>query len=179
MRLTCDTCERLGVCGWETCSASSGDNISTVFELCISAALESRVKTENKKRRLVRPVRPRTLKLSPLITKFDRNNVSDLSHLYEDPEQMSDQIVRVTDTVKMKTRPLNHPVITRQCSAVSSSSPAFSADTPLISVLRTNHTDQSALFSPQSTQSCLKSPSSTHHFPYSPTTSDLDKVPMR
>ena len=181
---TCDTCERLGVAGWETCSSASGDNVGTVFDLCISAAFESTVQnransSENKRRRMLPRPRPSTLKLSsPLVTTNCDSALNYSQHVYENPEEF-DRIVNVSDTVKMK--PKTNPLVSikRQCSV--SPNPALRNARDILCLRNQTAADQS-LFSPQSTQSSchqLKSPSSTNHFPYSPTSSDLDKVPMR
>jgi len=73
MRRTCRVCERLGAAGWETTSASSGQNVNTVFDLCVAAAMDSNVRSDNKKDRLVRP---NTLQLSSMVSNLEshKNN---------------------------------------------------------------------------------------------------------
>ena len=124
MRRTCRACERLGAAGWETTSASSGQNVNTVFDLCVAAAMESNVKSDNKKDRLVRP---NTLQLSSMVSNLEsrknnktweeedtrngNNNTTKYSeHVYENPEEIDRTLTStVTDLsgTKLKKRNVN------------------------------------------------------------------------
>ena len=182
MQSTCDMCERLGAAGWETTSASSGENVHMVFDLCISAALEAKVKFDNKKDRLVRP---NTLKLPSLAKNFENNksktsvgnNKHYSDHVYEDPEDFDTSTAKKVRNKSSKNR--NKSVITRQHivqSPQSQSSVILESDDTRNLCLR-SATDQS-VFSPQSSQSVLKSPSPTLLSP-TPSSSDMDAVPRR
>ena len=196
MRRTCRACERLGAAGWETTSAASGQNVDTVFNLCVAAAMESNVKTDDKKDRLVTLVRPNTLQLSSLVSNLgshknnnktweDRarsgnNNTTKYSdHVYENPEEIDRTLTStVTDlmmagTTKLKKRNVNKNFV------IPAAAGQFGADSPRdwrgvrgtcddTRNCEGLSVDQS-VFSPQSSKSCLKSP----------TLSDLDGVPMR
>ena len=190
MRRTCRACERLGAAGWETTSASSGQNVSTVFDLCVAAAMESNVKSDNKKDRLVRP---NTLQLSSMVsnlgshknnktwqdkTRSGNNNTTKYSeHVYENPEEIDRTLTStVTDLsgTKLKKRNVNTNFVIPGRGQFCAGSPRdWSAvrghcdDTRNLEGLGAG-VDQS-VFSPQSSKSCLKSP----------TLSDLDGVPMR
>ena len=190
MRRTCRACERLGAAGWETTSASSGQNVNTVFDLCVAAAMESNVKSDNKKDRLVRP---NTLQLSSMVsnleshknnktwadkTRSGNNNTTKYSeHVYENPEEIDRTLTStVTDLsgTKMKKRNVSKNFVIPGRGQFCAGSPRdWSAvrghcdDTRNLEGLGSS-VDQS-VFSPQSSKSCLKSP----------TLSDLDGVPMR
>ena len=191
MRRTCRACERLGAAGWETTSASSGQNVNTVFDLCVAAAMESNVKSDNKKDRLVRP---NTLQLSSMVSNLEsrknnktleedtrngNNNTTKYSeHVYENPEEIDRTLTStVTDLsgTKLKKRNVNKNFVIPDrgqfggCSPRDWSAVRGNCDDArhLDTGLRTR-VDQS-VFSPQSSKSCLKSP----------TLSDLDGVPMR
>ena len=182
MKGTCLMCERLGAAGWETCSASSGDNVNMVFDLCISAAMEAPSVTTRKDRL----VRPNTLKLSSLSTTANNNKntrttrVSKTStsryseHVYENPEEIDNVTVRLRKPIKHQ----NH-VITRQMSVSPDSViSGHSSDDTRNLFLRTIQTDvDQSVFTPQSTKSIPPPPSRSAL--YSPTPSELDGVPMR
>ena len=167
-------CERLGAAGWETTSAATGDNVHMVFDLCISAAMEARVKCDNKKDRLVRP---NTLKLSSLATNLDNNknhktwtnnnNNKYSDHVYENPENISRAKVKKSS------------VIPRQY-VVSPSSVILEQDDDTRNLCLRTTADQS-VFSPQSSKSGPKSPLSPTPTLLSPTpsSSDIDGVPRR
>ena len=190
MRRTCRACERLGAAGWETTSASSGQNVNTVFDLCVAAAMESNVKSDNKKDRLVRP---NTLQLSSMVsnleshknnktwedkTRSGNNNTTKYSeHVYENPEKIDRTLTStVTDLseTKLKKRNVNKDFVIPGRGKFCAGSPRdWSAvrghcdDTRHLE--REGAGDDQSVFSPQSSKSCLKSP----------TLSDLDGVPMR
>ena len=167
MRETCEMCERLGSAGWETTSALTGENVSTLFDLAISAAL-TEAPLSLCPSRPERLARPNTLKLC-----LGEQRYAD--HLYENPEKISDSPAKTRNLKQGRdglARGDNNSnfVIKRQFSISPVSMISRGGDTSNF-CLRTE-VDQS-VFSPQSSKSCLKSP-------YSPTPSELaSNVPMR
>ena len=178
-------CERLGTAGWETTSASSGQNVNTVFDLCVAAAMDSNVRSDNKKDRLVRP---NTLQLSSMVSNLEshknnktwadntgsgNNNTKYSEHVYENPEEIDRTLIATVSDLsgtKLKKRNANNFVIPgrgQHCAGFPEDLKGNGDDTRNLVGLRTD-VDQS-VFSPQSSKSCLKSP----------TLSDLDGVPMR
>ena len=178
MRETCEMCERLGSAGWETTSALTGENVSTVFDLCISATRAEKpvIKTE-------RLARPNSLKLCLSSGKTEAKTwaraVTDqcyADHVYENPEKISDSLTKSRNP-KLERDGLQRGnnnskfVIKRQFSISPVSMISREGGDTRNLCLRTE-VDQS-VFSPQSSKSCLKSP-------YSPTPSELaSNVPMR
>ena len=183
MRETCEMCERLASAGWETTSALTGENVSTVFDLCVSAALTTLAELPviSQPERLARP---NTLKLC--LGRRESQSWAQprhADHLYENPEKISESQTR-TRTVKQGrdgrdgrdglARGNNNSnfVIKRQYSISPVSMISRGGDTSQHQLCLRTEVDQS-VFSPQSSKSCLKSP-------YSPTPSELaSNVPMR
>ena len=172
MRETCEMCERLGSAGWETTSALTGENVSTVFDLCVSAAQSEAPLSLRQPERLARP---NTLKLCLGRSRAVPGQQRFADHLYENPEKISDSPAKTRNMKQGRdglARGNNNSnfVIKRQFSISPVSMISRGGDTSNL-CLRTD-VDQSA-FSPQSSKSCLKSP-------YSPTPSELaSNVPMR
>ena len=192
MRRTCRACERLGAAGWETTSASSGQNVNTVFDLCVAAAMESNVKSDNKKDRLVRP---NTLQLSSMVSNLEsrknnktweeedtrngNNNTTKYSeHVYENPEEIDRTLTSTVADLsgtKLKKRNVNKNFVIPGRGKFGAGFPRDWSpvrgdcdDTRHLDTGLRTRVDQS-VFSPQSSKSFLKSP----------TLSDLDGVPMR
>ena len=169
MRETCEMCERLGTAGWETTSAITGQNVTTVFDICISAAGAETPLTKTE-----RLTRPNSLKLC-LGGVRGTTEPRYADHVYENPEKISDsptQARRGGLEGDGGPRGNNNSkfVIKRQFS-ISPVSMISGGGHARNLCLRTG-ADQS-VFSPQSSKSCLKSP-------YSPTPSELaSNVPMR
>ena len=162
---TCDMCERLGSAGWETTSALTGENVNTVFDLCISAARAERPVGQTE-----RLARPSSLKLC-LGPQERPGTGRGYENLYENPETICDSQTTIRTGAARGNNNNSKFVIKRQFSISPVSMVSRGGGHTNNLCLRTE-VDQS-VFSPQSSKSCLKSP-------YSPTPSELaSNVPMR
>ena len=82
MVAACEMCERIGAVNWETTSAKTGENVQTVFDLCIAAANTATTKYKIK--------RPNTLIFSQTNSSSGSQGETKNKgeHIYENPDKL-------------------------------------------------------------------------------------------